>query len=53
MFTQGIWRGLGYLIGLMIAIVFIGWFLNVIGVIPFLSQFSENMKDVLNVARSK
>ena len=53
MFVQGLWRAVGYLVGLMLAIVLIGWFLNMIGVIPFMSEFSENMKNVLNIARTK
>jgi hypothetical protein len=53
MFVQGLWRAVGYLVGLMLAIVIIGWFLNMIGVIPFMSEFSENMKNVLNTARTK
>ena len=53
MFVQGLWRAVGYLVGLMLTIVIIGWFLNMIGVIPFMSEFSENMKNVLNIARTK
>jgi hypothetical protein len=53
MFVQGLWRAVGYIVGLMLAIVIIGWFLNMIGVIPFMSEFSENMKNVLNIARTK
>ncbi len=53
MFTQGLWRAVGYLVGLMLTIVIISWFLNMIGVVPFMSEFSENMKDILNIARTK
>jgi hypothetical protein len=53
MFVQGLWRAVGYFVGLMLAIVLIGWLLNIIGVVPFMSEFSENMKNVLNIARTK
>ena len=53
MFAEGIWKAMGYLIGLMLAMIVAGWFLNVIGVIPFMSEFSENMKELLNVAKNR
>lgn len=53
MFVQGLWRAVGYLVGLILAIAIIGWILNVIGLIPFLSEFSNNMKEILNLARTK
>jgi hypothetical protein len=45
---EGLWRGIGYLVGLIVAVALIGWLLNVIGVIPFLTQFSQDMKEILN-----
>ncbi len=53
MFVQGLWRAFGYLVGLILAIVIIGWLFNIIGLIPFLSNFSHEMKDVLNIARTR
>ncbi len=53
MFIEGLWRAIGYFTGLMLAIIILGWFLNMIGVIPFMSEFSENMKEVLNVVKNK
>lgn len=53
MFVEGLWKAVGYFIGLTLAIIIAGWVLNMIGVIPFMSEFSENMKGILNVARSK
>jgi len=53
MFVEGLWKAVGYFIGLTLAIIIAGWVLNMIGVIPFMSEFSENMKEVLNVAKGK
>ncbi len=53
MFVQGLWRAVGYLVGLILAIAIIGWILNIIGLIPFFSDFSENMKEILRLARTK
>ena len=53
MLVQGLWRGVGYLIGLVIAVALLGWMLNAIGVIPFLNTFSQDMKEILNNARIK
>jgi hypothetical protein len=53
MFVEGLWKAVGYLVGLTLAMIIAGWVLNMIGVIPFMSEFSENMKGVLNVVRSK
>jgi len=53
LFVQGFWRAIGYLIGLVLAVAIIGWLLNIIGLIPFMTEFSENLKDVLNIARSQ
>jgi hypothetical protein len=53
MFVQGMWRAVGYLIGLILAIAIIGWFLNIIGLVPAFSTFSQNMQEILNIARTK
>lgn len=53
MFVQGMWRAVGYLFGLILAIAIVGWLLNIIGLIPWLSDFSESMKEILNLARTK
>jgi len=50
MILEGMVRGVGYLFGLIIAIAIIGWILNVMGVIPFLNTFSQDMKEILNTS---
>lgn len=53
MFVQGLWRAVGYLFGLILAIAIVGWLLNVIGLIPFMTDFSNTMKGILDVAKTK
>ena len=53
LFVQGLWRAVGYLVGLVATIAIVGWFLNIIGLIPFFKEFAENMKDILEIARTK
>lgn len=53
LFVQGLWRAVGYLVGLIVTIAIIGWFLNIIGLIPFFREFAESMKDILEIARTK
>jgi len=53
MFVQGLWRAVGYLIGLILAILILSWLLNIIGLIPFMTEFSHDMKEVLINARTK
>jgi hypothetical protein len=53
MFVQGLWRAAGYLVGLGLTILIIGWILNIMGLIPFLKDFSESMREILNIARTK
>ncbi|MEI8339640.1 MAG: DUF5665 domain-containing protein [bacterium] len=50
---EGLWRGVGYLIGVLVAFAILGWILNVIGVIPFLQDFSQTMRDNLQNVRTK
>ena len=52
LFIRGLWYAFGYIIGLMIAVALIGWFLNVIGFIPYLTQFSEEMRTTLNIVKT-
>ena len=52
MFVQGLWRAIGYIIGIVIAALILGWVLNMIGLIPFLKDFSTEARSVLeNVKR--
>ena len=44
-FFQGMFSAFGYLLGLILVIVLIGWFLNQIGVLP---QFQKQLKDFQN-----
>ena len=48
--AEGLWRGVGYLIGLVIAVAIFGWLLNIVGVIPFLNNFSQDMKEILQTS---
>ncbi len=43
-FGKGLLTGLGSVLGAGIAIILIGWFLNVIGVIPALSETSDQWR---------
>ncbi len=42
---RGILSGFGYVLGAGIAIILIGWFLNVIGVIPALNNTAEEWRE--------
>jgi hypothetical protein len=53
LFVQGLWRAAGYVAGLVIAVVAIGWILTVLGVIPFFAEFSSELKEILDDMRSK
>lgn len=48
MLIEGLWRGVGYLFGLIIAVALVGWILNIMGVIPFLNNLSQDLKEVVN-----
>lgn len=41
-FFQGVFSAFGYLVGLVLVIVLVGWFLNKIGVLP---EFQKQIKD--------
>lgn len=43
-FGKGLLTGLGSVLGAGVAIILIGWFLNVIGVIPALSDTAEQWR---------
>ncbi len=51
MFVQGLWRAAGYIIGILIAALILGWILNIIGLIPFLKDFSIEAKNVLQAIK--
>lgn len=46
-FGKGLLTGLGSVLGAGLAIILIGWFLNVIGVIPALKGSADEWKQVL------
>jgi tetrahydromethanopterin S-methyltransferase subunit A len=52
-FVQGIWHGVGYLIGLILAIALVGWILNLIGVIPFLKNIANELNMILDNFRTR
>ena len=45
-FGRGVLTGFGYILGAGIAVIIIGWFLNVIGVIPALKNTAEDWRNV-------
>ena len=51
MFVQGLWRAVGYITGIVIAALILGWVLNMIGLIPFLKDFSQEAKEVLETVK--
>ncbi|MFA7252512.1 MAG: hypothetical protein WC027_01510 [Candidatus Paceibacterota bacterium] len=53
MFTQGIWRAVGYLLGLLIAIALLGWVLNIIGVVPWFQNIAEELNNILGDIRTR
>lgn len=52
-FVQGVWRAVGYLVGLILAIVIIGWLLNVLGFIPFLSDITDTLREILEAVKGR
>jgi hypothetical protein len=46
-FARGLLTGLGSVVGAGLAIILIGWFLNVIGVIPALKNSAEQWRNAL------
>jgi hypothetical protein len=50
-FGRGILTGFGYVLGAGVAVIIIGWFLNVIGVIPALKDTAEDWRSVFQQAQ--
>jgi hypothetical protein len=50
-FGKGLLTGLGSVLGAGIAIILIGWFLNVIGVIPALSNTAEQWREAFQATQ--
>jgi hypothetical protein len=50
---RGILAGFGYIIGASIAILLIGWVLNVIGIIPSLKAQVDSLKQVVQEAQQR
>lgn len=53
MFVQGVWRAVGYLLGLLIVIALLGWILNIIGVIPWFSNLAGELSNILSDIRNR
>lgn len=51
-FGKGVLGGLGSVLGAGIALILIGWFLNVIGVIPALRQQADEWRQVFEQTQS-
>lgn len=45
--TRGIFYGAGYVVGAVLIILIIGWILNIIGVIPALSEIVGEFRSAL------
>ena len=50
---RGILGGFGYVIGAFIAILLIGWILNVVGVIPYFKSQVDQWRSALQVGQTK
>ncbi len=48
LFVQGLWRAIGYLIGIVVAVALLGWMLKLIGVIPMFQEISGKLTSILN-----
>ena len=44
---EGFWRAVGYMVGIILAILFIGWILNLLGVFPFLNNYTNKIQNIL------
>ena len=55
--AMALWRGMlagfGYIIGASIAILIIGWILNVVGVIPSLTAQVTSLKEIVQQAQER
>ena len=50
---RGILSGFGYVIGALVALIIIGWVLNVVGIIPAFRETVNSLKDNLQQTSSK
>lgn len=48
LFVQGLWRAVGYLVGLLLAVALLGWMLNIIGIVPIFQEVADKLKIILN-----
>ena len=51
-FFNGMFSALGYVTGLAIVIVVLGWFLNKTGLLPAFKTEMQNFSDVINQAKN-
>lgn len=47
-FLHGILYGAGWIVGSLIAIIFIGWILSVVGVVPGLDRIAHDFQDAFS-----
>jgi hypothetical protein len=47
LFVQGLWRAVGYLIGIIITVALLGWMLKLIGVIPLFQDIATKLGSIL------
>jgi len=50
---RGILTGFGYIIGALIAVIIIGWVLNIVGVIPAFKNQVESLKNTFQQAQTQ
>lgn len=46
-FKRGVFYGAGYVVGIVLVIVLVGWILNIIGVIPALNAQVKDFRNAL------
>jgi hypothetical protein len=46
-FTRGVVHGAGYVVGVVVVIVIVGWILNIVGVIPAFNDKVEAFRSAL------
>lgn len=49
-FINGIFQGMGILVGSLFAVTLIGWLLSFLGIIPGLGEFAEYLRGVMSTA---
>ena len=49
-FVNGIFQGMGILIGSLFAVTLIGWLLSFLGIIPGLGEFAEYLRGLMFTA---